>query len=62
MEQQKWTERPITWGAYAILCGITSIVTIVILAVYYAVVYYPNMLDRIVRTNARFVNKFTTKN
>lgn len=42
MEKQKWTQRPITWGGYAILCGVLSAISIVTSAVYYVVLADPS--------------------
>lgn len=39
--KQKWTRKPITWGAFAMLCGVASGISIVMSAVYYTVLAEP---------------------
>lgn len=36
----KWTMKPITWGAYAKLCAVSTAISVVGCAIYWLVEYY----------------------
>jgi len=42
MKKQKWTEKPVTWGGYAMLCVICAIVETIYGVCYYAALCQPD--------------------
>jgi len=41
MKKQKWTEQPLTWGGYTLLCGVGTIVGAIYGVCCYAVLCQP---------------------
>lgn len=41
MNKQKWTEKPITWGGYLKFCGVFTVISTIISAVYCIALFEP---------------------
>lgn len=41
----KWTMKPITWGAYAKICAVSTAISVVCCAIYWIVGYYDKVED-----------------
>ena len=41
----KWTMKPITWGAYAKLCAVSTAISVVVSAICWLNMYYGNVED-----------------
>ncbi|MBM6886505.1 hypothetical protein [Pseudoflavonifractor phocaeensis] len=41
MNKEKWTEKPITWGGYLKFCGVFTVISTIISAVYCIALFEP---------------------
>lgn len=41
MNKEKWTEKPITWGGYLKFCGVFTVISMIISAVYCIALFEP---------------------
>lgn len=61
MKKQKWTEKPVTWGGYAVLCGISAVAGAIYGVLYYATLCQPTWWVRfkesVTRTFTRKIDK-----
>lgn len=47
MKKWKWTEKPMTWGGYALLCVVCYVISMMMLACYYIAWFEPDWWERL---------------
>lgn len=53
----KWTKKPITWGGYLKLCGITTLISMVITGISVVRIYWDEISGFFERKFERFVHR-----
>lgn len=56
MNKEKWTEKPITWGRYLKFCGVFTVISTIISAVYCIALFEPAWWIGIRKTVAKLFN------
>ena len=56
MNKEKWTEKPITWGGYLKFCGVFTVISTIISAVYCIALFEPAWWIGIRKTVAKLFN------
>ena len=56
MNKQKWIEKPITWGGYLKFCGVFTVISTIISAVYCIALFEPAWWIGIRKTVAKLFN------
>lgn len=46
MKKEKWSQKPMTWGGYAKLCGVCYIISLLFSLVYYIAFWRPTWFCR----------------
>lgn len=59
MKKPKWTEKPVTWGGYAVLCVVCYIISMMVYACWYITWWEPAWWTRLKETVKRRFSKKT---
>lgn len=61
MKKQKWTEKPVTWGGYAVLCAVCYVISMVACACYYIAFFEPPLWTGLKKSVKNFFKKITNR-
>lgn len=56
MNKEKWSEKPITWGGLIKLCGVMTVISTIMSAIYCIVLFEPTWLTGFRKTASKLFN------